>query len=164
MSKLVKCPNCKCNFDVTVKPTTNKESNYLWIFDNGHGGIIDGVYQTAGKRSPLWPDGEILYEGEFNRGIVNRLVKLCNDLGIECVNLVDTQKDVPLSDRTTSANNIANATDKPCIYVSIHGGSCLKCRVVLFFDSKSRNALLTCFSSKPITSQTLAISIFFSQA
>ena len=116
----VTCPNCKCNFDVTVKPTTNKESNYLWIFDNGHGGIIDGVYQTAGKRSPLWPDGEILYEGEFNRGIVKRLVKLCNDLGIECVNLVDTQKDVPLSDRTTSANNIANATDKPCIYVSIH--------------------------------------------
>ena len=116
----VTCPNCKCNFDVTVKPTTNKESNYLWIFDNGHGGIIDGVYQTAGKRSPLWPDGEILYEGEFNRGIVNRLVKLCNDLGIECVNLVDTQKDMPLSDRTTSANNIANATDKPCIYVSIH--------------------------------------------
>ena len=116
----ITCPNCKCNFDVTVKPTTNIESNYLWIFDNGHGGIIDGVYQTAGKRSPLWPDGEILYEGEFNRGIVNRLVKLCNDIGIECVNLVDTQKDVPLSDRTTSANNIANATDKPCIYVSIH--------------------------------------------
>ena len=116
----ITCPNCKCNFDVTIKPTTNIESNYLWIFDNGHGGIIDGVYQTAGKRSPLWADGEILYEGEFNRGIVNRLVKLCNDIGIECVNLVDTQKDVPLSDRTTSANNIANATDKPCIYVSIH--------------------------------------------
>jgi len=120
MSKLITCPNCKCSFDVTVKPTTIKESNYLWIFDNGHGGIIDGVYQTAGKRSPLWPDGEILYEGEFNRGIVNRLVKLCTDFGIECVNLVDTQKDVPLSDRTTSANKIANATDKPCIYVSIH--------------------------------------------
>ena len=27
-------------------------SRYTWLLDAGHGGIIDGVYQTAGKRSP----------------------------------------------------------------------------------------------------------------
>jgi hypothetical protein len=68
--RTINCPNCHCSFDITA---ASPKSNYLWIFDNGHGGIIDGVYQTAGKRSPLWPDGEILYEGEFNRSIVNRL-------------------------------------------------------------------------------------------
>ncbi len=85
---VIKCPCCHHEFDVTVntKVTPKGMSNYLWIFDNGHGGIIDGVYQTAGKRSPLWPDGEILYEGEFNRGIVNRLMKLCTDSGIDCIN------------------------------------------------------------------------------
>jgi len=121
MAKIVTCPSCGAKYDVTVTPQCpTPNSNYLWIFDNGHGGIIDGVYQTAGKRSPVWPDGEILYEGEFNRSIVDRLMKLCTDAGIECVNLVDTQEDVPLSDRTSKANSIAIASDKPCIYVSIH--------------------------------------------
>jgi len=121
MSKVVKCPNCGTSYDVTVKPSSpTPKSNYLWILDNGHGGIIDGVYQTSGKRSPVWPDGQQLFEGEFNRAIVDRLVKLCESNGIDYVNLVDTQEDVPLSDRTSKANQIAKSSDKPCIYVSIH--------------------------------------------
>ena len=121
MSNNVTCPNCGTEYDITLTPDDpTPASNYIWLFDNGHGGIIDGVYQTAGKRSPYWPDGEILYEGEFNRGIVNRLVKLCTDAGIECVNIVDTQEDMPLSERTSSANSIAKDSDKPCIYVSVH--------------------------------------------
>ena len=121
MSNEVTCPNCGTEYNIeltSVCPTP--QSNYVWLFDNGHGGIIDGVYQTAGKRSPYWSDGEILYEGEFNRGIVNRLIKLCKEAGIECVNIVDTQEDMPLSERTSSANSIAKTSDKPCIYVSVH--------------------------------------------
>ena len=125
MSKIVTCPECGTKYDITVTPNCpTPKSNYLWILDNGHGGIIDGVYQTAGKRSPVWPDGEILYEGEFNRSIVNRLMKLCTDAGIECVNLVDTQEDVSLSNRTEKANDIyrqqKDKDGKDCIYVSVH--------------------------------------------
>ena len=105
-------------------PNTTTDSNYLWIFDNGHGGIIDGVYQTSGKRSPKWEHGSILYEGEFNRAIVNRLMKLCTNAGIECVNLVDTQEDISLSRRTDKANDIyreqKDKDGKSCIYVSVH--------------------------------------------
>jgi len=123
---VIKCPNCDQAFDATVdmrvKPA--QESNYLWLFDNGHGGIIDGVYQTSGKRSPEWDDGTILYEGEFNRAIVNRLVDLCDEAGIDCINLVDTQEDVSLSKRTEKANDIyrqqKDKDGKPCIYVSVH--------------------------------------------
>ena len=101
-----------------------KESHYLWLFDNGHGGIIDGVYQTAGKRSPKWGDGTQLFEGEFNRSIVNRLVKMCKDNNIECVNLVDTDQDVSLRKRTDAANDIyreqLQKDGKPCIYISVH--------------------------------------------
>ncbi len=104
---------------MSIKPHAY-ESKYLWIFDNGHGGVIDGVYQTSGKRSPVWPDGEVLYEGEFNRAIVSRLMKMCKSNNIDCVDLVDTQEDVPLKERPKMANKIAKSSAKPCIYVSIH--------------------------------------------
>jgi N-acetylmuramoyl-L-alanine amidase len=124
MSKIVKCPNCGTSYDISISPTnTPPKSNYLWILDNGHGGIIDGIYQTPGKRSPVWPDGTQLFEGEFNRAIVDRLVKMCNEAGIECVNLVDTQKDISLEARTDKANDIYRKRldqDGKCIYVSVH--------------------------------------------
>ncbi len=104
------------------KPTTN--GGYVWILDNGHGGIIDGVYQTSGKRSPKWEDGTQLFEGEFNRAVVKRIVKLCEKAGIECINLVDTEKYLSLSWITDKANDIyreRQQTDgKKCIYVSVH--------------------------------------------
>lgn len=134
MAKIIKCPNCGTSYDITVTPTNpTPKSNYLWILDNGHGGIIDGVYQTAGKRSPVWPDGTQLFEGEFNRAIVDRLVKMCNEAGIECVDLVDTQEDVPLSERTDKANDIYRKRldqDGKCIYVSVHANG---------FDDESAN-------------------------
>ena len=101
-----------------------KSSEYVWILDNGHGGVIDGVYQTSGKRSPKWDDGTQLFEGEFNRAVVKRIVKLCEESNIECVNLVDTEKDLSLRWRTDKANDIYRERQqidgKKCIYVSIH--------------------------------------------
>ena len=109
---------------MTSQKSTNNGSNYLWILDNGHGGIIEGVYQTSGKRSPKWEDGTQLFEGEFNRSVVKRVVKLCEKAGIECINLVDTEKDLSLRWRTDKANDIyrdRQQTDgKKCIYVSVH--------------------------------------------
>ena len=99
-------------------------SNYLWLFDNGHGGIINDVYQTAGKRSPILEDGSQLFEGEFNRAVVKRIVMLCEQEGIDFINLVDTEMDVRLSERTDLANDIFRNTyqtnGQKCIYVSIH--------------------------------------------
>jgi N-acetylmuramoyl-L-alanine amidase len=122
MEKIITCPNCQAQFDLSVSPTPedNSGSKYLWILDNGHGGMIDGVYQTPGKRSPVWPDGEVLYEGEFNRAIVDRLMVLCEANGIDAINLVNTPNDISLSERTSTANKLAKSSDKPCIYVSIH--------------------------------------------
>ena len=120
MKKIVECPKCGTKYDSCSNefcPTP--KSNYLWILDNGHGGIIDGEYQTPGKRSPVWEDGSQLFEGEFNRAIVNRLVKMCAEKGIECINLVDTQEDTPLSKRTAKANSIHREKGNT-IYMSIH--------------------------------------------
>ena len=119
MEKIITCPNCNTEFDMSIKPHT-EESKYLWILDNGHGGMISGVYQTPGKRSPVWPDGEVLYEGEFNRAIVDRLVKMCEANNIDYINLVATPKDISLKERVDTANRLAKSSEKPCIYVSIH--------------------------------------------
>jgi len=109
---------------IKKKNVKTSSSKYLWLFDNGHGGIINGAYQTPGKRSPKWEDDTQLFEGEFNRSIVNRLVKLCKDNNIDYVNLVDTQQDVSLRKRTDAANDIyreqKDKDGKDCIYVSVH--------------------------------------------
>tara|TARA_R110002074_G_scaffold349387_1_gene519822 strand:- start:1110 stop:1799 length:690 start_codon:yes stop_codon:yes gene_type:complete len=121
-------------------------SRYTWLLDPGHGGIIDGVYQTAGKRSPAFPDGSVLYEGEFNRDVVRRIMNLCNGLKsdgtpftraenvaaerhaaegpkiIDAIDLVDSLEDIPLRTRVTKANNLHREKDN-CIYVSVHANA-----------------------------------------
>ena len=56
------------------------------ILDAGHGGLINGVYQTSGKRSPVWSDGTQYFEGVGNREIYEKLrAKLtanCIEVGI----------------------------------------------------------------------------------
>jgi N-acetylmuramoyl-L-alanine amidase len=152
MEKIITCPHCHTQFDLSINPTSPDEgSNYLWIFDNGHGGMIDGVYQTPGKRSPVWPDGTQLFEGEFNRAIVNRLVTLCKANNIDYVNLVDTQDDVPLSYRTDKANSIAKSSGKPCIYISIHANG---------FDDESANGWSVYTSPGTTKSDSIATILF----
>ena len=96
-------------------------SRYTWLLDPGHGGFIDGIYQTAGKRSPKFPDGSRLYEGEFNRDVVQRIIEINNDK-IDVVNLVDTQEDVPLRKRVNLANQI-HREKRNCIFVSVHANA-----------------------------------------
>lgn len=75
------------------------------ILDNGHGGMIGGVYQTAGKRSPNWEQG-VLYEGVFNRWIINKVTKRLDYLGIPYYRLVPEDKDISLGERVRRVQNI----------------------------------------------------------
>ena len=96
-------------------------NRYLWLLDNGHGGVIDGLYQTEGKRSPKWDDGSILYEGEFNRAIVNRLIEMLTAVRINYVNIAPELEDISLNERVKRANSYHNQSK--CIYVSIHSNA-----------------------------------------
>lgn len=93
-------------------------SKYLWLLDNGHGGVIDGLYQTEGKRSPTWDDGAALYEGEFNRAIVNRLIEMLTAERINYVNVVPELEDISLNERVRRANSYHDQSE--CLYISIH--------------------------------------------
>ena len=79
-------------------------SNYVWILDAGHGGMIEGIYQTEGKRSPVWEDGTQLFEGVSNRDLILRITKELEVRDISYINLVDTEIDTPLKIRTDLAN------------------------------------------------------------
>ena len=88
------------------------------ILDAGHGAIIDGIPQTSGKRSPLWPDGSQLFEGEFNRAIKARLIERLTAANIRYIDINPEALDVSLNTRVTRANKIKNA-----FLVSIHSNA-----------------------------------------
>ena len=91
------------------------------ILDAGHGGMINGKYQTAGKRSPIWDDGSQYFEGVGNRQIVSKLTAELNDKGIEVFNANDSEKDMPLRQRTSIINKeIQSNPDKEYIGISVH--------------------------------------------
>lgn len=99
------------------------------IFDNGHGGMINGEYQTPGKRSPEWEKG-ILFEGMFNRWVVNRLIEKMDREGLAYYHASPEIFDVGLNGRTMRANHI-HAVNKKTYFLSIHanggGGKGIEC-------------------------------------
>lgn len=82
------------------------------LIDNGH------ARSTAGKRSPKFEDGTILYEWEYNRKIARELHRrLCQE-GICSVLLVpEDDYDVPLSTRAARANKYGVDGN---LFISIH--------------------------------------------
>jgi N-acetylmuramoyl-L-alanine amidase len=92
--------------------------NTTILLDAGHGGCIAGHYQTAGKRSPIWADGTVLYEGEFNRQIKYRLKEMFESSGYPYVDINPQDTDLSLSDRVDAANTYDKA-----IYISIHANA-----------------------------------------
>lgn len=91
------------------------------IFDNGHGGMIGGKYQTNGKRSPEWECG-VLYEGMFNRWVVNRLIEKMDREGLEYYHISPEFHDIPLWQRVERANKI-HGKDPNTYVLSIHANA-----------------------------------------
>jgi N-acetylmuramoyl-L-alanine amidase len=88
------------------------------ILDAGHGGMINGDYQTKGKRSPVWEDGSQLFEGECNRQIKDRVMELMQFHRMPYYDVNPEQIDISLKERVTRANKISNS-----LYISIHSNA-----------------------------------------
>ena len=89
----------------------------VYLFDNGHG------EETPGKRSPVWKDGRQLFEWEFNRDMVARIILKCYHAGIKAVNLVPETFDVPLAERCKRANLWYDRCKGNCVVVSVHANA-----------------------------------------
>jgi N-acetylmuramoyl-L-alanine amidase len=88
------------------------------LLDNGHGGFIAGEYMTKGKTSPLWYDGTQLFEGEFNRAIVNGIINELTKLKIPYVNIAPELENISLKERIKRANEY-----KDSVYISVHSNA-----------------------------------------
>lgn len=95
-----------------------KMSKYLYLIDPGHGGIINGNYVTSGKRSPVFPDNSVLYEGVNNRDNTVKLLLALHKEGIRAIDIVNSNEDISLEERVKRANHLHK--DTPCVYISIH--------------------------------------------
>ena len=89
------------------------------LLDNGHGGLINGKYMTPGKRKNWGEDG-VIYEGEFNRAIVNGLIEKLTFLKIPYVNITPEYRDVTLYTRVKRANKYPA---EKSFYLSIHSNA-----------------------------------------
>jgi len=94
-------------------------SKFNYIIDNGHGGVIDGVYQTGGKRAKFGK--EHIYEGEFNRQVSEKVCEMLEDLAIDYNLLVPEESDISLSTRVERANHIHK--ENSSVLISIHANA-----------------------------------------
>jgi len=83
--------------------------DYLIALDDGHG------METPGKRTPVFPDGTVMKENEFNRAVVKHLDEDLRRIGFNTLLTAPTDEDTPLEDRVKKANDA-----KADIYVSVH--------------------------------------------
>ncbi|MED1863207.1 N-acetylmuramoyl-L-alanine amidase [Fictibacillus nanhaiensis] len=81
---------------------------------DGHGD--HGV--TPGKRTPLFPDGSVMYENSFNKVVVKYLDQELRRHGFRTYMVAPTDADAPLSTRTRLAN-----TRNVDLYVSVHANA-----------------------------------------
>lgn len=113
------------------------------LLDAGHGGMINGKYQTQGKRSPEWEDGSILYEGEFNRAIKSRVMEMLQNASVSYVDINPQQTDLSLEDRVDYANTYKSDS----LYISIHAnaGGGTGCEV---FTAENCSSTSTAFANE----------------
>lgn len=81
----------------------------LVLIDPGHGGLIEGEYQTAGKRATI--DDMTLYEGVLNRAQAHLLNYMLSLEGIKSEVIVPENEDVSLKARAMRMNKIAKQYD-----------------------------------------------------
>lgn len=88
-------------------------ADVILMFDPGHG----TREYTKGKCAP----DHSLYEGEWARDMVPRLMSAFGALGIQCINIVPENEDIARMERVKRANKIvADNKNKKCFYLSIH--------------------------------------------
>jgi len=94
-----------------------EDCNYIFILDAGHG------KDTKGKCSPKGLSKTQLFEWDFNRKIVSKLVKMLEESSIKYHILVPEDIDVPLVERVKRANDLYDNGKVKCLYISIHGNA-----------------------------------------
>jgi N-acetylmuramoyl-L-alanine amidase len=90
----------------------NDASKFTIALDDGHG------MNTAGKRTPVFPEGGFMKENEFNSRVVELLNEELKRCGFNTVLTAPTDEDTPLKERVRKANE-ANVD----LFLSVHANA-----------------------------------------
>jgi len=101
----------------------NPDCGWVVGIDAGHGGLINGTYDTAPDK--MYNHGDLVfYEGVFNRSIALNLSGHLIEENISHYFTTDSNYDISLPIRTTRVNNfIRKYPDKKHIMLSTHGNA-----------------------------------------
>lgn len=91
----------------------------LPLIDSGHGGMIDGVYQTFPDKMFSYSKTEVFYEGVSNRIFKRKLITKLDNIGIPSIDLCPTELDIELDERVDIAN-IYHREFGNCLVISLH--------------------------------------------
>lgn len=100
---------------------------YLITIEAGHG------MNTAGKRTPIFPEGGFMHENEFNEGVVKYFKEVFKYTpNVEIYDVATEIEDTPLATRVSRANSRLNAViakygkdNVKSVHVSIHANAYL---------------------------------------
>lgn len=95
---------------------------HLWMIDSGHGGMIDGIYQTAPEKMHVHDDGSVFYEGVFNRIIKDLLLAKMKAEGLYCIDICPTELDLDLDIRVDTANDYYKEY-RNAVLISLHSNA-----------------------------------------
>lgn len=85
---------------------------YCIAIDDGHG------KETAGKRTPAFPDNSVMRENEYNEAVAAYLGKRLQENGFRVLFVAPEKTDIPLRTRVRRAN-----AENADIYISIHANA-----------------------------------------
>jgi len=96
----------------------------IFLIDSGHGGFINGAYQTAPAKMFTHKDGTIAYEGALNRQIKNYVLRLLVQYKLKFIDVCPTDLDIPLSVRTNIINSYCSHYGKEnCLLIDLHSNA-----------------------------------------
>lgn len=105
-----------------LRKSIQGKSNYLWLIDAGHGGMLNGEYVTAPAKMFTFPDGLTIYEGVVNRQIANLVALKLTEANIDFQFIHDPEEDTSLPVRVLRADASFHK-DKRAVLVSLHSNA-----------------------------------------
>ncbi|MDD5013560.1 MAG: N-acetylmuramoyl-L-alanine amidase [Atribacterota bacterium] len=97
--------------------------NLLTILDSGHGGLINGKYQTPSKMFKH-ADGSVAMEGVINRQVKEALKSKMRASNLVFYDVTNTERDISLKQRVSAANDlIFKKSEYKLLYLSIHSNA-----------------------------------------
>jgi N-acetylmuramoyl-L-alanine amidase len=94
----------------------------VFFIDAGHGGIINGHYETSPNKMHRFPDGIFSFEGVINRWFKDELFQQMDMEGYRYIDVSPSNLDISLSTRVKIINNLYIEYPK-AVLISIHNNA-----------------------------------------